>query len=71
MTQYTDKVEYVKRKQFVEEWAAKCDYMLAQNGYIERSFNSGLITRSYADGRTETIQESMDFASLMRSAPIK
>ena len=45
--------------------------MLAQNGYIERSFNSGLITRSYADGTTETIQESMDFASLMNSAPTK
>ena len=71
MTQYTDKVAYVKRKQVVEEWAAKCDYMLAQNGYIERSFNSGLITRSYSDGRTETIKESMDFATLMKVAPTK
>lgn len=69
MTQYTDQVEYQKRKMAVEKWAEQCQYILGQNGYIEKAYNSGLITREHRDGRFEVIEESKDMASLLTEAP--
>ncbi len=71
MTQYTNQVEYQRRKRHVEEWAAKCNYVLGQNGYLEMGYNSGLVTREYHDGKFEVIEPAKDFATLMQEAPSK
>ena len=69
MTQYTDQEEYHKRIMGVEKWAGQCQYILGQDGYIERAYNSGLVTREYRDGRFEVMEESKDMASLLLEAP--
>lgn len=69
MTQYTDQVEYQKRKMAVEKWAGECVYILGQNSYIEKAYNSGLVTREHNDGRFEVIEESKNMASLLLEAP--
>ena len=69
MTQYTDQVAYQQRKMQVEEWAGKVAYILGQNGYVEKGYNSGLVTREYRDGRFEVIEESKDIATLLTEAP--
>tara|TARA_A200000159_G_scaffold147343_1_gene154296 strand:+ start:2235 stop:2453 length:219 start_codon:yes stop_codon:yes gene_type:complete len=69
MTQYTDQVEYHKRKMAVEKWAKQCQYILGEKGYVETAFNSGLITREYRDGTFEVVEESKDMATLLLEAP--
>ena len=69
MTQYTDQVEYHKRKMAVEKWAGRCQYILGQDGYIEKAYNSGLVTREYRHGRFEVMEDSKDMASLLLEAP--
>jgi|TARA_B110000908_G_scaffold159905_1_gene202595 hypothetical protein len=69
MTEYTKEVQSIMRKQAVETWAAQCQYILGEKGYIEKAYNSGLITREYRDGRVETIEESRPMATLLLEAP--
>ena len=56
MTEYTEEVQSIMRKQAVEVWAAQCQYILGEKGYIEKAFNSGLITREYHDGTIVTVE---------------
>lgn len=69
MTQYTEEVQSIMRKQAVEVWAARCEYMLGEKGYVEKAFNSGLVTREYRDGTVEVVSESKPFAQLLIEAP--
>jgi len=69
MTEYTTEVESIMRKRQVEMWAAQCQYILGEKGYIEKAFNSGLITREYRDGTIETVEESKPMATLLLEAP--
>ncbi len=69
MTQYTDQVEYQKRKMAVEKWAGEIVYILGQNSYIEKAYNSGLVTREHHNGKFEVIEESKDMALLLIEAP--
>ena len=47
MTQYTEEVAKVLRRQAVEQWARGVVYIAAQDGYIETALNDGSITREY------------------------
>ena len=47
MTQYTDEVAAVLRRQQVETWAKGVDYISAQHGYVETAYRSGLVQREY------------------------
>jgi hypothetical protein len=47
MTQYTEKVQEVLRKQAVEKWSKGVDYIAGQDGYIETAYKSGLVQREY------------------------
>lgn len=69
MTEYTAEVQSIIRKQAVEVWAAQCQYMLGEKGYVEKAFNSGLVTREYRDGTVEVVSESKPFAKLLIEAP--
>lgn len=69
MTEYTAEVQSIIRKQAVEVWAAQCQYMLGEKGYVEKAFNSGLVTREYRDGTVEVVSESKPFAELLIEAP--
>jgi|TARA_R110001632_G_scaffold90167_1_gene193873 hypothetical protein len=71
MTEYTEEVQSIMRKQAVEVWAAQCQYILGEKGYIEKAFNSGLITREYHDGTIVTVEESKPMATLLLEAPSK
>jgi len=69
MTQYTEEVQSIIRKQQVEMWAAQCQYILGEKGYIEKAYNSGLVTREYRDGTIVTVEESKTMATLLLEAP--
>jgi|TARA_R110000744_G_scaffold329577_2_gene435109 hypothetical protein len=56
------------RKEAVERWAAQCNYVLGNNGYIEKAYNSGLITRE-SDGVVEVVTEAKPIATLLIEAP--
>lgn len=47
MTQYTEKVAEVLRRQQVEKWSKGTQYISAQNGYLETALNDGSIKREY------------------------
>tara|TARA_R110002153_G_scaffold44635_2_gene125849 strand:+ start:784 stop:1035 length:252 start_codon:yes stop_codon:yes gene_type:complete len=47
MTQYTEKVQEVLRRQAVEKWSQGVDYIAGQDGYIETAYKSGLVQREY------------------------
>jgi|TARA_B110000908_G_C9929574_1_gene303289 hypothetical protein len=47
MTQYTEKVQEVLRKQAVEKWSKGTQYIAAQNGYVETALNDGSVKREY------------------------
>ena len=47
MTQYTEELARVVRRQAIERWATGVQYIAAQNGYIETALNDGSITRVY------------------------
>lgn len=47
MTQYTSEVEYIRQKTKAEVWGRSVNYLLAQDGFIETCYNSGLVTREY------------------------
>ena len=69
MTEYTEEVQSIVRKQAVGVWAAQCQYILGEKGYIEKAFNSGLVTREYHDGTIVTVEESQPMATLLLEAP--
>jgi len=69
MTQYTDAVEYQRRKMAVESWAGQVEYILGQNGYIEKAYNSGLVTREFRDGTFVVVSEEKPMAQLLNEAP--
>jgi|TARA_B110000908_G_C10219981_1_gene434820 hypothetical protein len=47
MTQYTEKVAEVLRRQAVEKWSKGVEYIAGQDGYIETAYKSGLVQREY------------------------
>ena len=69
MTQYTDAVEYQKRKMAVEAWAGKIEYILGQDGYVEKAYHSGLVTREFRDGTFVVISEEKPLTQLLLEAP--
>jgi hypothetical protein len=69
MTQYTDAVEYQRRKMAVESWAGQVEYILGQNGYIEKAYNSGLVTREFRDGTFVVVSEEKTLSQLLLEAP--
>lgn len=70
MTQYTDVVEYQRRKMAVEEWGKQFQYLLAEKGYVEIAYNSGLVTREYRNGgKFVIISEEKPISQLMLEAP--
>ena len=70
MTQYTDVVEYQRRKMAVEEWGKQFQYLLAEKGYVEIAYNSGLVTREYRNGgKSVIISEEKSISQLMLEAP--
>lgn len=69
MTEYTDVVEYQRRKMAVEKWAKQCIYILGEKGYIETAFNSGLVTRKYRDGTFKVVSEEKPLSKLLIEAP--
>ena len=69
MTQYTDAVEYQKRKMAVEKWSGQVEYILGQDGYVEKAYNSGLVTREYRDGTFEVVTEEKPMSELLIEAP--
>ena len=69
MTQYTDVVEYQRRKMAVEKWSGQVEYILGQDGYVEKAYNSGLVTREYRDGTFEVVTEEKPMSELLIEAP--
>ena len=69
MTQYTDAVEYQRRKMAVESWAGQVEYILGQDGYVEKAYNSGLVTREFRDGTFVVVSEEKAMAQLLIEAP--
>jgi len=69
MTQYTDAVEYQRRKMAVEKWSGQVEYILGQDGYVEKAYNSGLVTREYRDGTFEVVTEEKPMSELLIEAP--
>jgi hypothetical protein len=69
MTQYTDAVEYQRRKMAVESWAGQIEYILGQKGYIEKAYNSGLVTREFRDGTFVIVSEEKTLSQLLLEAP--
>jgi len=69
MTQYTDAVEYQRRKMAVESWAGQVEYILGQDGYVEKAYNSGLVTREFRDGTFVVVSEEKPMAQLLNEAP--
>lgn len=57
MTEHASVVEYHRKKLEAEEWGEKCNYLLAQDGYIEKGFNNNLVTREYHRGPKKGIFE--------------
>lgn len=50
MTEHASMVEYHRKKLEAEKWGEKINYLLAQDGYIEKAFNNNLVTREYHRG---------------------
>jgi|TARA_B110000908_G_scaffold63340_1_gene76985 hypothetical protein len=78
MTQYTDEVAAVVRKQAVETWAKGVDYIAAQDGYVETALKDGSITREYHRvspcgeyqlGDKIVLNEAKPIAELLLEAP--
>jgi hypothetical protein len=69
MTQYTDAVEYQRRKMAVESWAGQIEYILGQDGYIEKAYHSGLVTREFRDGTFVIVSEEKTLSQLLLEAP--
>jgi hypothetical protein len=78
MTQYTEKVAEVLRRQQVEKWAKGVEYIAGQYGYIETALNDGSVTREYHRaspcgkyqlGDKVFLQEAKSIDELMDLAP--
>ena len=76
MSQYRELVEAKRHEQMVEakakKWSKGIKYLLAENGYIETKFNSGLIERTYhrdKDGHREkdtvTVQQGNSIKTII------
>lgn len=77
MTQYTDEVAAVLRRQQVEKWSNGTQYIAAQDGYVETALNNGSITREYhrdfgehKAGDKVFIQEGRPWQELLDEAPM-
>ena len=76
MTQYTEAVDQVRRREAVLDWSQQVEYILAVNGYIETVINDGSITRKYhrdvddhKAGDVVVIQEAKSIDELLNEAP--
>jgi len=79
MTQYTEEVAMVLRRQAVEKWAKGTVYISGTDGYLETARNDGSITReyhrkspcgNYGIGDKICLQEADPFEKLMDAAPL-
>jgi|TARA_B110000977_G_C11018697_1_gene470451 hypothetical protein len=79
MTQYTEEVAMVLRRQAVEKWAKGTQYIAAQDGYVETALNDGSVTReyhrvspcgNYGLGDRIVLQEADPFERLLDCAPL-
>jgi len=71
MSEYDVVVDNQKKILEAEAWANEVNYLLAQDGYIETSYNSGLTVREYhrgdKAGLNEVIQDRMDRDAILGS----
>jgi len=76
MTQYTEEVAAVLRRQQVEKWASGTQYISAQYGYVETALNDGSVTREYhrdygdhKAGDKILLSEAMSIDEMINHAP--
>ena len=65
MTQYKSRVEQQRKILAAEEWGRKINYLLAQNGYLEKSYNNGLVVREFKDGTQKVISNAVGIDELV------